>query len=241
MPTKKKISVCIATYNGEKYIKEQLDSILHQLKPTDEVIISDDGSIDNTVKIIENLNDDRVQILNNKVKKGVVGNFENALNHCTGDYIFLSDQDDVWLPNKIPLSIIELEEYDLVVSNCKVVDSDLNIIANSYFDIANSGTGFLKNFYRSTYLGCCLAFRSSVQMKILPIPLKLRMFHDWWIGLIADTQFHVKFIQEPCMLYRRHDSNFSTTTSKSKQSITKRIFDRFQLLYYGLLRITLNK
>ena len=94
------ISVCIATYNGEKYLREQLDSILPQLAESDEVIVSDDGSTDGTIDLITSLNDPRIKIVSNSGRKGYVGNFENALKHTTGDYIFLSDQDDIWYPNK---------------------------------------------------------------------------------------------------------------------------------------------
>ena len=94
------ISVCIATYNGEKYIKEQLDSILPQLKKLDEIIISDDKSKDKTLKIIKTLNDSRIKIFTNP-KKGLISNFENAITKSSGDYIFLSDQDDIWHENKI--------------------------------------------------------------------------------------------------------------------------------------------
>lgn len=94
------ISVCMATYNGEEYIKEQLESILCQLGEMDEIIISDDGSTDNTLNIIESYNDSRIKIHINTGKHGFVYNFENALQKAKGEYIFLSDQDDIWLPEK---------------------------------------------------------------------------------------------------------------------------------------------
>lgn len=232
-----KISVCLATYNGGKYIKEQLGSILPQLSKDDEVIISDDGSTDNTLEIIKEFKDERVKIFRNEKKRGIVGNFENALNKSIGDIIFLSDQDDIWLPNKVKLSTAALIENDLVVTNCKVVDNELNLINESYFILNNSQKGFFKNFYRSSYLGCCLAFRKDLLNAILPIPDKLFLYHDWWIGFIADFNYKVKFIDEPSMLYRRHDTNMSTTGGKSKQSLYKKIRDRLQLFILGLIRI----
>lgn len=237
MTKKIKISVCISTYNGGKYIREQISSILPQLDDNDEVIISDDGSTDNTLDIIEKYNDTRLKIFHNTNRKGVVGNFENALNICSGDIIFLSDQDDVWLPNKVRLSLESLKDYEVVVSNCKVVDEHLQIIHESYFVLNNSKQGFFKNFYRSSYLGCCLAFRRELLNDILPFPKKLFLFHDWWIGFIADAKYKVKFIDTPCMLFRRHGQNTSTTTGVSNQSLYKKIRDRFQLLYLGLTRL----
>lgn len=237
-----KISVCIATYNGEKYIKEQIDSILIQLSDNDEIIISDDNSTDNTLKILESLKDDRVKVYINDNNNGVglTYNFENALKKATGDYIFLSDQDDVWMPNKVQLCVKYLESYDLVVTNCTLVDENLNQVNHSYFALNNSKQGFFKNLYRSSYLGSCLAFDRRILNIVLPFPSNLKLYHDWWIGFIADSEFKVYFIEQPLMLYRRHSNNMSTTGSTSNQKISKRIFDRLQLLFYGFRRIILK-
>ncbi|MCD8291094.1 MAG: glycosyltransferase, partial [Prevotella sp.] len=96
-----KVSVCIATYNGEKYIEEQIRSILSQLSDNDEVIISDDGSHDQTLSLIQSIGDKRIKIFQNEGRHGFKYNFENTLKKVQGDYIFLCDQDDVWLPNKV--------------------------------------------------------------------------------------------------------------------------------------------
>ena len=125
------ISVCIATYNGEKYIKEQLDSILVQLGEDDEVIIGDDGSTDLTLDIIKSYNDPRIKIYKNSFKNLIL-NFESTLEKAKGDYIFLSDQDDVWLPNKVKDSLKDLFKYDVVISNCKVVNKNLDVIHESF-------------------------------------------------------------------------------------------------------------
>lgn len=234
---RKKISVCMATYNGEKYIKEQLDSILSQLEENDEVIVSDDHSTDKTLDIVKGLNDSRIKFFLNKNKNGLTYNFENAIKQAEGDYIFLSDQDDVWLPNKIALSLKGLEDNDVVVTNCMLTDSDLNIINNSYFKFNNSKKGFLKNFYKSSYLGCCTGFRKELLSDILPFPANLYLYHDWWIGYIADMKYKVQFIETPCLLYRRHNDSVSPTGDKSKQSLFKRFRNRFQLLYLANLRL----
>ncbi|MDA6068804.1 glycosyltransferase family 2 protein [Flavobacterium sp. AC] len=231
------VSVCIATYNGGKYIKEQLDSILIQLADSDEVIISDDYSTDDTLSVIKALNDSRIRIFSNSLKKGVNHNFENAIKNANGDLIFLADQDDIWLSNKIEICVKELIEYDLVVSNCKVVDESENIIEKSYFNVVKSGKGFFKNFYKSTYLGCCLAFKKEILKDVLPMPSNLLLFHDWWFGFISELCYKVKFIDTPCMLYRRHTATNSNTMSTSKYSLFQKIEFRFQLLYYGLIRV----
>jgi glycosyltransferase involved in cell wall biosynthesis len=95
------ISVCMATYNGAKYIKEQMDSILCQLGKDDEVVVSDDGSTDSTLDIVAEYGDSRIKIVRNTGAHNFIRNFENSLKAAHGDYIFLADQDDVWLPDKV--------------------------------------------------------------------------------------------------------------------------------------------
>ncbi|MDR0620012.1 MAG: glycosyltransferase, partial [Bacteroidales bacterium] len=122
----------MATYNGEKYIKEQLDSILCQLGMDDELIISDDGSTDKTLEIIQHYQEPRVKILSNVKRHSIIGNFENALIHAKGDYIFLADQDDVWTSDKVNVVLAALATTDLVVSDCTVVDGDLKCVIHSF-------------------------------------------------------------------------------------------------------------
>lgn len=231
------VSVCITTYNGEKYINEQLNSILSQLSENDEVIITDDISSDHTVDIIKSLNDKRIKIYINDKKLGATANFNKSLSKASGDVIFLSDQDDIWLDNKVKICLGILEIYDLVETNCKVVDENLNVIHESYFDVVGSGKGFVKNLYKSTYLGCCLAFNRKVLEASLPIPNNLMMYHDWWIGFIAERKFKVYFENEPLLLYRRHGNTTSSTVGKSKNSLFFKVKSRWQLLILGLKRL----
>ena len=233
-----KISVCMATYNGEKYIKEQLESILPQLGFEDEIIISDDGSSDETINIIKSLNDNKIKIYINNQKSGVVSNFNNALTYARGDIIFLSDQDDIWLDNKVELALKKIKDYDAIVTNCMVTDAELNVIHKSYFELVGSRSGFYKNFYKSTYLGCCLVFNRKVLNTILPMPNNLLMYHDWWIGFLVDIKFSVYFENTPLLLYRRHEGTTSPTVSKSKNSFFIKIYSRIQLLFLGGYRLS---
>src|SRR3954471_17623480 len=122
-----RVSVCIATYNGADFIIEQLHSILRQLGTTDEVIISDDSSTDDTLELIRSLNDTRISILEKQQFRSPIYNFENAISKARGKYIFLADQDDVWLDGRIDKRLPLLQDnYDLVLNNCKIVDRDLN-------------------------------------------------------------------------------------------------------------------
>ena len=129
------ISVCMATYNGQKYIKEQIDSILCQLGHADELVISDDHSTDLTPDIIKSYDDKRIKFFYNELKKGVTHNFENALLKSKGDILFLADQDDVWLPGKLEKMVDFMQQggYDVVECNCALVDENLNVTKEKYY------------------------------------------------------------------------------------------------------------
>ena len=225
------ISVCIATYNGEKYIKEQLDSILSQLGYKDEVIISDDGSADQTLVIVESYQDSRIKIFKNSFKNLIL-NFEFALKQAKGDYIFLSDQDDVWETNKVKVCMADFEKgYDLVLSDCSIFDSETKeIIHDSFFEFNNSKMGVVNNIVRNSYIGCCIAFKSKVKSRVLPFPKNIPM-HDSWIGIISELYFKVNFNKSKLIKYRKHSKNAShTVTGVSEYSLMKKISFRLNLI-----------
>ena len=227
------ISVCMATYNGEKYIKEQLSSILSQLSEKDEIIVSDDSSTDKTVEIIESFQDKRIKILKNNKFRQPNLNFENALKYSKGDIIFLSDQDDVWVKNKVEIILNQLKKYDLIVSDAFITDKKLNITNASLFSEVNSNRGILKNIIKNTYYGCCMAFKREVLKKALPFPKTREIGHDLWLGIIADRYFKVKFLKEKLIYFRRHE-NTLTTIKKSKRRLIVKLLGRVKVLYYFL-------
>jgi glycosyltransferase involved in cell wall biosynthesis len=234
-----KISVCIATYNGERFIEKQLNSILKQTVEVDEIIISDDNSIDNTLKIIEKLNNSKIKVIKN-IKQGVINNFENSLKKSKGEYIFLADQDDIWKPNKVEIMIKKLKEYDLVVHNAKIINSkDEKISEKTFFEIRNSRKGLLKNLYKNSYIGCCMAFNRKILEKALPFPMNIPM-HDSWIGLIAEIYGKVYFDKEVLFYYRRHESNVSELKN-TKNSKVKQFVVRYQILKNLIKRIRNKK
>lgn len=224
-----KISVCIATYNGEKYILEQLNSILIQLGVEDEVIISDDSSTDRTLDIIKSLKDHRIKLFANNHYRNPVYNFQHALRQASGDIIFLSDQDDVWLEGKVKAVMTALDSADVVVTDCKIVDDNLNVLTESYFKFRNSGKGLLKNLYSNKYLGCCMAFKRKVLEKALPFPPKLPM-HDIWLGFISELFYKSVFIPIPYILHRRHLTNSSSVFEKSEASFVQKISFRWNTI-----------
>ena len=230
-----KVSVCMATYNGERYILEQLVSILSQLSINDEVVISDDNSSDQTENIVKALNDPRIIFMKNKYDRGYTKNFECSLSHSTGDIIFLADQDDIWKPNKVNTVMLALKDADFVVSDCEIVDPRLNVTDASHFEIHNVKKGFVRNLLLPRYIGACMAFNRTVLDYALPFPKKQKFAaHDYWISLIAEMRFRVKIIDQPLILYRRHDSNASNGGTKSKNSLAHKLSVR---IYTGIFLI----
>lgn len=227
------ISVCMATYNGAKYIKEQLDSILCQLGDVDELIVSDDGSTDSTIEILRAYNDHRIKIHPNTNRKGVVGNFENALSKASGDYIFLSDQDDVWLEGKVERCVNELQNADLVMHDAAVWDG-YNTLHKSFYKLRGTKKGYWQNLYCNSFLGCCLAMRRKMLEYVLPIP-NIAM-HDIWIGLIITRKGRVSTMDDNLLKYRRHGGNASPTAEKSNLPFGVKIIYRLRFLYYTLTR-----
>ena len=227
------ISVCLACYNGADFIEEQVISILVQLSEGDELIISDNGSVDETTNIILAFSDKRIKLIS-EVSPGVVVNFANALSSAKGEIILLSDQDDVWLPNKVSIMLEQLKEFDLVVHDAIVVDASLNIIRRSYRDKTGGNTTVTRTLIKNSFIGCCMGFRRVVLDEAMPFPTGIAM-HDWWIGLVATSFFKCTFIEEKLIYYRRHENNVSSTSTLSESGMLKKLGWRVYLLLHIFL------
>ena len=250
-----KLSVAMATYNGEKYIEEQLKSILSQTHMVDEIIISDDGSKDNTLKIAENLlrnSGVSYSILTNNPRHFPCGNFEWAVKHCTGDIIYLCDQDDIWLNNKVEETkriFADNNDVKCIVHNADYIDKNSNKI-NGRLPVANLPTGKLS---KEEYLtksaaapitnGMVMCFRKELLDFAIPFPKSMNV-HDQWIGfcsICVDGLYHSDKI---LTLYRLHDNNYSGNKvfSGSIFEVIKKIRSRFanpdrylyEMYYLGL-------
>ncbi len=231
------ISVCIATYNGEKYIKEQILSIQKQLGENDEIIISDDSSTDKTMELIKSIIDHRIKIVPSRKFNSPIKNFENALRNANGQYIFLSDQDDVWLDNKISIVMKYLNKYDLIVHDAIVTNNKLIETHSSLYQLLNSRKGILHNIIKSTYYGSCMAFKKEILSLSIPFPNTKEIGHDLWLGLIAEKKRKVIFIKDKLIFYRRHEKAFTVTgISKSNRNIIKKIFGRLVMIYYTIIK-----
>jgi glycosyltransferase involved in cell wall biosynthesis len=207
-------TVCLATFNGEKYVRDQICSIIDQLDENDELIICDDGSTDSTLDIIAEIDDQRIRLEKNSVPLGVINNFTKALRLANNPIVFLSDQDDVWMPDKVRkvTNIFHAHpDVTLVTSDAQVIDGSGSLLADSFFENRGSFTDNpISNLIKNKHLGCTLAFRREMLDLFLPFPNDTPM-HDIWIGLVNGIYGKAYFLEEPLIQYRRHGANVSST------------------------------
>lgn len=243
------ISVCIATHNGEEYISNQLRSILNQLDKMDEIVISDDGSSDNTLSLISDFKDNRIKLFNysqsQKVKNKRLGsyylasaNFFNALNHANGDIIFLSDQDDIWYSNKVDVCLEALKNYDFISHNFSIIDQNGDLQIYKYLVDYDVTPWKLRLLLKTPYRGCCVAMKRRVLEAAFPPP-KVVFLHDFWIccnAILRGYRFH--YIDQPLIKYRRHGANVSDMVSQNLLvfKIQYRVKLFFQILLHNIKR-----
>lgn len=233
-----KISVAMAVCNGAGFLPVQLDSILMQLRSYDELIISYDKSIDSTWDIIEGYaaGDSRIRLYKNP-SHGVTSNFNNAFSHCTGKYIYISDQDDKWLPGKVKTvqKCFAKTHADLIIHNGIHTDKNLNPIGKPFNEIYRIGDGKIKNIIKPRYSGCCMAFRRKMLKKILPMP-EIHGY-DQWIATICEFCGHIAYPKEVLLLHRLHENNVTTIGSRPLHII---LAMRFKLIVNLIIRL-INK
>lgn len=231
-PERPLISVCMAAFNGEKYIIAQLQSILFQLRAEDEVIIVDDASTDGTVDKVLSLGDRRVRLIRHKKNCGVSRTFEDAIRAATNPIIFLSDQDDLWDRNKVTVILKAFRSHPdvtLIATDVALIDENDALLTESYFKPRGKfRPGFWANLVRNRFGGCTMAFRSEVIGDILPLPHKYDVLHDVWIGIRNSLSGHrTLYIPEPLVLNRRHST---TATGKKQLTLRRKMRIRIHLL-----------
>ncbi len=229
---KETVDILLPTYNGEKYLKEQLDSILSQTYKNIRIIISDDCSKDSTREILKEYEkkDNRIKLYMQPQNIGVVKGIEFLLEKVENKYFMLADQDDVWLPEKIEKSVekIESEKADLVFGDLEVVDEKLNTIYPSFGDFMllnrkiNKYIGNYKvNYLYNCVTGCTVLAKKELIKKILPLPVESKyLIHDYWIGLVASLNGKLAYIPERYIKYRQHGNN-QVGTQKISHGFTK--------------------
>ncbi len=214
-----KVDILVATCNGEKYVKEQIDSILNQTYENIRVIVSDDRSDDSTPKILKEIakSDKRVILNLQKERLGVINNFEFLLKQVKSNFYMFSDQDDFWLPNKVEkmMERQKQENADLVFGDLEVVNEKLETMYPSYGDymLLNRKIKKCINSYEYNYLyncvtGCTILGKTSMLDKILPLPNTSKyVLHDHWIGIITGIYGKVAYVEETYIKYRQHGNN----------------------------------
>ena len=213
------IDILMATYNGEKYLREQIDSILNQTYSNFRLLISDDCSKDGTRKILEEYEkkDNRIIVFYQEKNLGYVKNFEFLLTKVENEIYALSDQDDVWNSDKVEKSVKKLKDSnaDLVFTDLEVVNEKLETLYPSYNDymifsrkISKFTNSYLLEYLYNTITGCTLVSKKKFLDKILPIPMDSKyVIHDSWIGLIVSLYGKVEYLNEPTIKYRQHGDN----------------------------------
>lgn len=213
------IDVLLATYNGEKYIKQQIESILSQTYKNIRLIISDDCSTDNTINILKEYEekDNRIKLYIQSKNLGVVKNIEFLLEKVENELYMLSDQDDVWLPEKIEKSMQTLKnsDADLVFGDLEVVDEELNTIYTSFGDFMLLNKKIQKyidtnriNYLYNCVTGCTILSKKKFIEKILPFPTMSKyLIHDYWLGLIISFNGKLAYMPEKYIKYRQHGNN----------------------------------
>lgn len=228
LDNKSHIAICLATYNGEKYITEQLESIFSQTYQNFKLYIADDRSTDRTVEIIEvfqNRFSGQIDLIVNDKQLGVVNNFETLIGYCKEEYISCCDQDDIWESNKLELQLEAMKQLEqefltgayLVHSDLSMVNENAKVLADSYFHFRGYRLNQKKDLGHilgpSGVMGNTLMINAVLRDKVLPFPLGLDA-HDYWIGIVAELYGERKTLPEPLVRYRLHNSNVSNSWQK---------------------------
>lgn len=230
----KKISVCIASYNGSKFIREQLESILNQISRDDEIIVVDDCSSDNTVEIIKGFRDLRIKLYLNEFNVGACRSFARAIDIANGYFIFLADQDDVWCPNRVEkmLAVFDHDDVLLVSTAFDLFGEKLNddYVRKFLFLKEEDSNKNFKNIIniflgRASYFGCAMVFRKSFRSMILPIPNYVQS-HDLWIAKAANLLGVNKHSEIITLSRRIHGNNLSVVSN----SLMVKLYARFIFL-----------
>lgn len=228
------VSVALPVYNGAPFLAEQLNSILDQLEPQDEVVIAYQESQDGSLELLRRFQaqDSRIKLFFNS-KRGITANFDLAIQKCSGDYIFLSDQDDVWLPDKREkmLDCFHNTGVDLIHHNAVHTDEALVPQTDTFFEIYPIGPGKWHNIKKPRMSGCCMAFTKEMQRKVLPLPEIWG--YDQWIAVVAEFAGKIAYLEDVLLMHRLHGDN--STTSTRKLSVVLRC--RFRLMVYLCLRL----
>lgn len=225
------ISVCIATYNGQQYISDQLQSISKQLNRDDEIVIVDDHSTDRTVDIVRAVGDPRIKFFEHSENLGYVKTFEDAISRANNEIIMLSDQDDIWADGRVATLSGPLGHSQCAAGNFDTFGAKSNWFQRKNLDQSGSN-GNLSNIIKTLigiqpYYGCTMAFRSEFRKVVLPFPDWLTETHDQWIAICANTCASISHVDKVVTHRRLHSTN---TTPKKARPLSMILKSRCMLL-----------
>ena len=241
----KKIDILMATYNGEKYLVEQLDSIINQTYHNWNLLIRDDNSIDKTLEIIQNYHkkDKRIKILkDNKGNLGIVRNFEELLKSSESEFIMFSDQDDIWVENKLDMYLKMIEKIKnkgfMIHSDAILFDKNKsNILKDTFISKKAINKGLENVFFNYFVQGATILISKEIKNFILPFPKEVYL-HDRYIHLISELFFERIFINKALIYYRQHGANQIGAKNTIRELLSKRYFDERDR---QLIKIIYNK
>jgi glycosyltransferase involved in cell wall biosynthesis len=216
------VSIAMATYNGESYVAQQLDSLIAQSYPVKEIVVCDDNSSDRTVEILDKYASDKIKVFKNEKNLGYIKNFQKACELCTGDVIALCDQDDIWVVSKlaVQLELMQANGYIAVFSDAVLVDADNLDVGQALWETVFKKSKMPQHIdYRSFYLancvtGCTLIFRKELLASALPFCEATP--HDWWLAYHAAFLQRLGYTREKLVRYRQHEGNTIGLSLKKK-------------------------
>ena len=228
----KKIDILMATYNGEKYLVEQLDSIINQTYHNWNLLIRDDNSTDKTLEIIQNYHkkDKRIKILkDNKGNLGIVRNFEELLKSSESEFIMFSDQDDIWVENKLDMYLKMIEKIKnkgfMIHSDAILFDKNKsNILKETFISKKAINKGLENVFFNYFVQGATILISKEIKNFILPFPKEVYL-HDRYIHLISELFFERIFVNKALIYYRQHGDNQIGAKNTIRELLSKRYFD----------------
>lgn len=225
-----KVSVCMATYNGARFVAEQLQSIVSELEPQDEVVVVDDASRDTTAEVVESLADDRIRLIRQPVNRGYVRTFERALSEARGDVLLLADQDDVWEPGRRAALVAGLSGAQVCASNLVVLGSGAplsNPVTRRPWRLSAATSGqSARNILRilagvAPYYGCAMAVRADFRSIALPFPSYLTESHDLWLAILGNRAHAMGHVEDATIRRRFHDDNTSPSRPRGLITVLK--------------------
>ena len=233
-----KTSVALCTFNGEKYLRKQLDSILEQTVAVDEIVVCDDLSTDATLSILNQYKETFPNIFKihaNEKNLRSVKNFEKAISLCENEIVFLCDQDDMWIPEKVEVILNQFKispELQVIATNAFIINDDEDMLnVSTIYDIPSKTTKEMKEilfFHQNFCTGATMAMRKEFADDLMPFPPENLFHHDEWIALKASLKNQLLFLNDRLIKYRIHQNQLVGGVIFSEQDLQKRI-DKIEL------------